>query len=835
MSKHSLRDEACDQAYWKQLNPDLHICERSLVDAKQLVFDQDTIESVKESIRVEGYFRLDQILDAATMDHLAQCVINIQKSGWPTPFAIVYDEYWEIFFSLNKLFSSILGTNYKQLPNFWCWYIEPSRKGRGWGCHRDRPSVNSMREDGSLDTLTIWIPLTNATVENGCIYVLPIYNDRNFPDHLEVSTIADTRGIRALPAVKGSVLGWTESILHWGSRSSSRAGEPRISISFSFQRNLENPYETPLFDTDVLPTWEERLGLIAQNVVKYQGHDSIESKYVEACEGIGNFIEAIQVEDGYKREVHDKDKRLSELQIWQEDNYERIREGKPFYPTNNSYFCQMYADILISFILDYAEHLDLNEPLPILDLNGGTGSFAYRFLNEFAKRKERFSRLKNLKLLYVLTATHEETIEHYSRVRRLKSLIESGVLDYALFNPETDSKINLRESGKTISKENLRNPLIAVSNHFFDSTKHDAFRILNGALQEGRYTTYRDSREHDLESPLRVEQLGLLKRYFDCPANFYNDKQLDNILHFYRTHKDRANIFMPIGAFRIISNLLRLSNNNLALFAVEKGFTSLNSKHVNGSVERKFEGTGHVSFNVNFDAIARYFQESGGTSLLEGGSHKQFCTTANLLLKNKEVKLERLNDCFADRIANRDYANSLSNIESLLRNVSWEDIKDRPKLAVLISMLQTYNFEPAVFAIVVDKLFESINQELPTIEDEQKQELLVTLMSVWKNIYEHDEGTSALDGIFRLHIGIQAFDKCLLLCQEALETFGPLPTVIDHTAICYEALGQFDQAYKYFHQAVEQVPDHHWAREGLERTKKHLATDKVAGVSTPPA
>jgi tetratricopeptide (TPR) repeat protein len=833
MSKRSLVDEARDQAYWKQLNPDLHICEKKLLGTEQLAFDLDAIDAVKEELRIDGYFRLDKILDASLMESLAQGVTNVWKSGWPTAFAVMYDEYWEIFYSLRNLFSNVLGPNYKQLPNFWCWYIEANRKGKGWGCHRDRPSKNSMKPDGSLDTLTVWIPLTNATVENGCIYVLPINYDRNFPDHLEVSTIADPQSIRALPAERGSVLGWTESILHWGSRSSPRADAPRVSISFSFQRDLADPYETPLFATDVLPTWEERLGLVAQNVVKYHGHDRIDSKIVEACETLSNLIDPIQVEDGFKHEIYDKDKSLSELILW--NIYEQRKEELAFYPTNNAYFCELYADLIMSFILDCTEQLDFNAPLYILQLNGDNGCFAYRFLSELLERKEHFDRLKKLKIRYVLSDSREEIVQECSQSPKLKLLIESGALDFAVFQPEGDSAIKLRESGDTISKETLRNPLIAVSNRFFDSSKHDSFRVVNGSLKEVRYTTYRDSRECDLSSPVALPQLRLIERYFDCPADRYSDKKLDDILEFYRQHFEEASVIMPIGAFRIISNLLRLSNNNLALFAVDRGFTSLNSNQIKGLFEQKHDAANRPSFNVNFDAIGRYFQAAGGTVFLEGNSQERFCTSANFLLKDKETKLIRFNHCFQERLINKDLANSLSDIESLLHKVSWDDIQDRTKLTMFLSVLQTYNFEPEVFTVAFSKLYEAVVEELPAIDDQQRHEILIALRRVWKNIYILDERAIMIDGIFRFYVALRAFDECLLLCQKALETYGALSTVIDHIAVCYEGLGQFDLAYKYFHQSVEQVPDHEWAREGLERTKKRLATDKVAEVSTPPA
>jgi len=826
MSKHSLIAQILDKEYWKQLNPALHVDETGVLSGKQIEFDPSIIAGVKSDLKLNGYFKLDQILDKELMERLSQGVFNCWKNGWPTPFSVMYDEYWQMFHSLGGLFKSILGSDYKQLPNFWCWYVEPKNESKGWGCHRDRPALNSMHEDGSLDTLTVWIPLTDATVENGCIYVLPLQFDPNYPENLQKTNIADPQNIRALPANKGSILGWTESLCHWGSRSSSKAANARVSISFGYQRQLEAPYETPLLPTNTLPTFEERIGLIAQNVVKYHDHDKLGAEIVDACRILSDLLPPIQVTNGFKREITDSQKRLSALSIWEAqkgNDHRRI--------TDYSYFCELYADLVLAFILDCAEQLDFDQPLHILEIRSETGCFAYRFLNELLARTKRYSRLRNLRIRYALTNTNIENLEVCSQHKRLAPLVKAGVLDFAVFRPDTDNEVRLKNSGGEISKEQIQNPLIVISNYVFNAMKQDAFRIFDGTVKEARYTLYRDGREHDPTTPVLVEHLRVIEEFSKCSRPHYDDPILEKILDHYGKNLPEASILMPVGALQTISNLLSLSKNNLALFAVDKGFTSFYCEKIKGIYELNFAPQ-ELSFDVNFDVIARYFQEFNGKAFATESD--QSCSTAHIVL-NKQLDLERFNHCFQERIAKRDFANSLSNIEVLLEGNSWEESPDRSSLLVFLSVLQAYSFEPSIFSIAFNKLFEKIAPELSKIDEQQRQEIIAVLKSVSKNVYMIGEEENALDGIFRFYIALSAFDECLLLCQEALEAFGPLTTIIDHTAVCYEGLGLFEMAYKYFHQSVEQVPDHQWARDGLERTKKHLATDKVAGVSTPPA
>src|SRR5207244_2616081 len=95
---------------------------------------------------------------------------------------------------------------------------EPTPGASGWPPHCD--------DANRPNRVTVWIPLSDATLDNGCMYVVP--RDRAAAD-------ADARlqACRALPAAAGSILGWNFDVLHWGS-TCTRPGEPRIAISQEF-------------------------------------------------------------------------------------------------------------------------------------------------------------------------------------------------------------------------------------------------------------------------------------------------------------------------------------------------------------------------------------------------------------------------------------------------------------------------------------------------------------------------------------------------------------------------------------------------------------------------
>lgn len=831
--RQELFQQAADPGYWRQLNPSLAVSEHgSHVASECLTIDWELIVQTKERLRSEGYFELDRLLAPAQMDILASAVQTIWQVGWPTPYAVVYDEYWQMFQALQPLFASILGANYKQVPNFWCWYIDKTTLSRGWGLHRDRPSVNTVSPDGLPTTLTVWIPLTDATVLNGCIYVLPANLDPNFPDYLQSFEVPDIANMRALPAQRGSVLGWSEGVLHLGSRSSDRANNPRVSISFTFQRGDVNPYETPLFDPLVLPSFEERLAFIGQNVVKYKTQGNINHDHVAVASKLSIHIPPIIVQDGFRDELLGLDKRLSETLLWplQRDYFTRegVRawEVVPFYATSRALFCEMYADMLVNFLLDQQDKINYDSELFIVEIGGGTGCFAYRFLNELMPKLQNFKYLSQLKLRYILTDFTENIVNQWMTNKKLDVHRRSGILDYSVFRPEKDNKLSLLNSKRELTKSDWANPLIVIANYFFDSIEQDAFRVNDGELEEVKFTIHRSERDCLLSMPIAFENLHMEERYFNIEGAYYGESSLDSILEYYRTSLNQASIIFPIGAARIISNLINLSNRDMVLFAVDKGFNTLESRQIAGHFPQTFSVHGSFSFDVNFDAIARYIENQGGVSLNSGGNRSGLCASANVISQGGDVSVDHLRHYFESTLVKKNLINSLFEIEELLCTSTYPGTIDRSWLSLLLSIIRTYNFEPVVFTIAYLQMFVNLDAELDAIGEQQKSELMDVLTRVSRNIYRYDQKHDALDCLLRLLIRLKCFDECLRLCQESLEAFGPVGTILDNFAICYESTGRLELANQYFQESLKLAPEHEWARAGVDRTK-HLI-DKLS-------
>jgi ectoine hydroxylase-related dioxygenase (phytanoyl-CoA dioxygenase family) len=152
------------------------------------------------------------------------------------------------------------------------WHVAADPGASGWGPHRDGNLGDGTLDDGQDGLITVWIPLTEATPANGCMYVLPTDRDPLVPESLKVYGVArsDLAGVRSLPAAPGDVLGWNTRLLHWGGRSSVDAVAPRMSMSIYCQRRSAPRSNDDFVALDGAIPLRHRLGVISRAMLTYE-------------------------------------------------------------------------------------------------------------------------------------------------------------------------------------------------------------------------------------------------------------------------------------------------------------------------------------------------------------------------------------------------------------------------------------------------------------------------------------------------------------------------------------------------------------------------------------
>lgn len=263
-----------DVQFWRDLCPSLTISEEDRFVTPPNV----DIENVKDKILNDGYFQVSFDSWDLPLDKMAECIEKIKDLDFHPAWCFVYDEFWVLTTKIDAYVRSILGENYHRLPEIWAWHVDPSKQERGWKIHREG-YPNCVFDDGMPKALTVWIPLTDTTAENGCICVVPIKNDPHFYSEAELY-YADWQessydGDKVmLEAKAGDLLAWHPQLLHWGGVPTNKDASPRISISTEFvsDRVTDGSYddERLWLDPFYIPDFIKKTELINRLVLQYR-------------------------------------------------------------------------------------------------------------------------------------------------------------------------------------------------------------------------------------------------------------------------------------------------------------------------------------------------------------------------------------------------------------------------------------------------------------------------------------------------------------------------------------------------------------------------------------
>ena len=278
-----LFQNAIDCEYWRTLCPEMGVMsQRHLDHPEGEPLSSEQLAWVCAHLERHGYFQIPDVISLAVVARMYKCVETLHRSGWPPPFSFVYDEFWSVLRtpSLVDLLGRKLGTGYLQTAPVWTYRVNPQARASGWS-----PHVDSRNNE---ERLTVWIPLTDASIGNGCMYVIP--QDRVPPalpaSYLDWTAVSRDelgillRNVIPLPATVGSVLGWNNSLIHWGGRALEPAAPPRISIGVEFMSKGARPrsWEMPVFDLK-LPDLATRLRVIGQSISHYEKFEPVMRKY----------------------------------------------------------------------------------------------------------------------------------------------------------------------------------------------------------------------------------------------------------------------------------------------------------------------------------------------------------------------------------------------------------------------------------------------------------------------------------------------------------------------------------------------------------------------------
>jgi hypothetical protein len=231
------------------------------------------LDMALDELRRDGLCQLREGIGRGVMEGLNATIDAVLAAGWPAVFAFTLDELWEVArrAPIRQLVCQSLGRQACQIPRMWIHDVQPRAGAAGWPPHIDGIAPGRM---------SVWIAVTDATLDNGCMYAIPRTNGlaevgRDFHENkLEHSQVRRMlHEARALPATSGDALAWMFDIIHWGGRVRRGAAAPRRSVALEFIAADQAPEvsEVPLVALDgPLPAFGERLKAISTAILAYR-------------------------------------------------------------------------------------------------------------------------------------------------------------------------------------------------------------------------------------------------------------------------------------------------------------------------------------------------------------------------------------------------------------------------------------------------------------------------------------------------------------------------------------------------------------------------------------
>ena len=165
-------------------------------------------------------------------------------------------------------------------------FLKPARSGSATPWHQD----NGLWRDGDLEPFNFWMALDPATIENGCLQMIPgsyktevvphvLYDDSihgELPKE-RVEEMIDTYGVEHIELQPGSVVVWHSSAWHYSPPNSSDKGRIAIAGVMSSPDIVENGRSG-----DVGYKWLMRDGVVATDFPAAE-YDDATARALEAC------------------------------------------------------------------------------------------------------------------------------------------------------------------------------------------------------------------------------------------------------------------------------------------------------------------------------------------------------------------------------------------------------------------------------------------------------------------------------------------------------------------------------------------------------------------------
>ncbi len=510
----------------------------------------------------------------------------------------------------------------------------------------------------------------------------------------------------------------------------------------------------------------------------------------------------------------EKNQRLSNSCLWDFQREYFHREGVkawvkdvPFYVTSNPFLANTYAHMAVRLAQDWVRKYPSakDHPFYIIELGTGSGRLSYYILKKIKQLQQQLQ-IEDISIRYIMTDFTENNMRFWDTHPALRPFVAENRLDFALFNMESDTSLNLIKSGITLSPGGVVNPIIAYANYVFDTVSQDTFVVENGEIYESLVTSFTDSENMQDGKVINMEKIHV--EYAKAPAaeKFYEDDTINAVVNSYKDKLKDSHFLLPIAGIKAISNLRKLSNDKLFLVSTDKGSTYLEELENLDQPDIVFHGS--FSVMVNFHALATYIEQAGGTAIIQSLRSDiktvAFCTG---------FQISDLPD-FATAISENIERLSPADYFILHRNIS-ENFQ-HAKINTLVSHLAFSDWDPHIY----EKLSRQINEQITHADRVTTEYLVNHIPNLSSNFYFMPRTYDVNFDLGVLLHTLHRYKEAAVYYKKSEQHFGERFNLLYNMAICIYHSGDTEAALATFNRALYLNPDSAEAKSWVEFLSK---------------
>jgi ectoine hydroxylase-related dioxygenase (phytanoyl-CoA dioxygenase family) len=449
--------------------------------------------------------------------------------------------------------------------------------------------------------------------------------------------------------------------------------------------------------------------------------------------------------------------------------------------TSNCYTADVYAAIASRFILEASKNTKSKPPL-IIELGGGSGRFAWQFLQRltgyhFAQQDEipEFN--------YLLTDVAEANLTNWRTKKRFNTFADSGVLQFGQLSVN-DNPVISTKTGKITPEDLADRPVIIIANYLFDSLPTDFYRVKDNELYRELISLSTDDEKLDLESLSSFEKIIPTYSSEKISNSQTGNSALDSFVEEYCELEGNFVFPVPTQGFNFLSSFLE-RKAPMMLLAGDLAYVD----PVEFPEETPIIFDSYMATYTNFHLFSELFDSKGGFTQSQRQTDPDF--SASAFVYHGEEGTEHYCDFEETRSTAYIQLEEFNPYDAHEMSEIMQETLGEASIRQMFAWLRFSRFDPKIAQTCLPLLFEEIHRDDDGLDKDQLYEIYMECYS----LFFPDGSPVTIDyGIAQLCLAINYNDEALKLLESSLEEFGRIPARLYVYALTLFRLERDDDA-----------------------------------------